>query len=130
MAGPSTASRTDNRLAKALAGFSFGLGLAQLAVPGRLARAIGVADSTGTRWLLRGLGLREIDSGLGILSQSRPEGWLWGRAGGDAMDLALLGRASTARKTRRSRLNAALAAVAGAMALDLLASVRLARAGR
>jgi hypothetical protein len=130
MAGPSTASRTDNRLAKALAGFSFGLGLAQLAVPGRFARAIGVPDSSGTRWLLRGLGLREIGSGFGILSQSRPEGWLWARSGGDAMDLALLGRALTAKKAKRSRVTAATAAVAGTMALDLLAGVRFASAGR
>src|SRR5215213_10148653 len=75
----------DEQLAKALGWFSIGLGLAQLAAPGEVARFIGVHDDRDTRKLMRGVGLRELTSGLGILTQPRPAGWLWARVGGDAM---------------------------------------------
>ena len=42
---------------------------------------------------MRGLGVREITSGVGILSNERTAEWLWSRVAGDVMDLALLSRA-------------------------------------
>ena len=119
------------RLATALGGFSIGLGLAQLAAPGGVARLIGVGDGDRNRQAMRAVGLREIASGVGILSRSRPAGWLWARVGGDVMDLALLGAAAVAsdHPTRGDRVAAATAAVAGIAALDLLCAQRLGDGG-
>ena len=65
------------------------------------------------------MGLREIAAGIGILTQSRPAGWLWGRVAGDLMDLVLLGSAFTARGSGRARLTMATLNVLGVAALDL-----------
>jgi uncharacterized membrane protein len=107
------------RLARGLGWFSIGLGLAQLVAPRRLAQVIGVPDDDNTRAVLRAVGLREIVTGVGILTRRRPAGWLWARAGGDVMDLALLGSALMSDQANRPRVAAAAAAVAGIMALDL-----------
>jgi uncharacterized membrane protein len=107
------------RLARGLGWFSIGLGLAQLVAPGRLARVIGVPDRGNTRTVLRAVGLREIVTGVGILSQRRPAGWFWARAGGDLVDLTLLGSARKSDQVNRPRVAAAAAAVIGIMALDV-----------
>ena len=63
--------------------------------------------------------------GVGILSQRRPAGWLWGRVAGDLMDLATLGAELTdARGDRRRRVLNSIAAVAGVTVLDVLAAGR------
>jgi uncharacterized membrane protein len=74
---------------------------------------------------LRLIGFREIASGVGILSERRPVGWLWLRVAGDIMDLALLGMAFTQRRADPTRLAAATAAVVGVTALDIRCSQRL-----
>jgi uncharacterized membrane protein len=125
--GGAATSRTTHdpheTLARALGWFSIGLGVAQLVAPQGIARLIGVRGDHRT--LTRLCGVRELASGIGILSQRRPAGWLWARAGGDVIDLALLGAAFTSRRARRGRLVAATAAVAGATALDVLVGQRL-----
>jgi uncharacterized membrane protein len=113
------------RLAQGLGWFSLGLGLAQVAAPGQLAQLIGVPDDDENRSLMRAVGLREIASGLGILSQPRPAGWAWARVGGDVMDLSLLGGAWASDRTDKERVAAATVAVVGVMALDLLCGSRL-----
>lgn len=117
----------EEQLAKALGWFSIGLGLAELLAPKQLGKAIGLSDNQRTLQLL---GLREIGSGVGILSQERPAGWLWSRVAGDAMDLGLLAAALRSDGTDRRKLTAAIAAVAGVTALDVLASVQLSKSGR
>jgi uncharacterized membrane protein len=112
----------EERLAHALGWLSIGLGLAEIAAPRGLARLIGVNDN---RRLLRVLGLREIASGIGILSRRRPVGWLWSRVGGDIMDLAILGTALISPNANRRRVAAATAAVTGVTVLDLRASQQL-----
>ena len=62
--------------------------------------------------------MREIASGVGILSQRRPTGWLWSRVAGDAMDLALLGVALKSPENQKNRLAVAIAMVLGVTALD------------
>ena len=109
-------------LAKALGWFSIALGAAEVLAPRALGRALGVGSHPG---LMRGLGLREIASGVGILSQRRQAPWLWSRVAGDAMDLALLGTALKANGNARGRVAFAAAAVAGVAALDYLASQRM-----
>jgi len=108
------------QLAKTLGWFSIGLGLAQLIAPRGVARAAGVQERTT---LMRAIGAREIASGIGLLSQRRPAGWLWTRVAGDVMDLALLGAAARAPGSTRSRMTWATAAVAGIAVLDLLSSI-------
>ena len=115
----------DERLANGLGWFSIGLGLAQLITPGAVARLIGVSDHAGNRNLMRAMGMREFATGVGILSRSRPAGWVKARVAGDMLDLSLLGSAFMSDDTHKGRVAFATAAVAGVTALDVLASQRL-----
>jgi len=74
--------------ARALGWFSIGLGLAELAMPRTLARAAGMPNVPA---LTRVYGLREIGTGIGILTSRDPSPWLWGRVAGDALDVATVG---------------------------------------
>lgn len=114
-------------LANALGWLSLGLGIAGVAAPREVARCIGLSDDERTRELLRMIGIREIISGVGILSQPRPGGWLWSRVAGDLMDLALLGNALQRPDARQERVAATTAVVAGITALDLMASQKVAQ---
>lgn len=116
---PSHSDRGE-QLAKALGWFSIGLGIAQLLAPRSMSRAIGVHERPG---VMRAVGVREIASGVGILSQRRPANWLWVRVAGDAIDLALLGVAARSPYNRRRRVALASAAVAGVAVLDMLSSL-------
>lgn len=112
-------------LARGLGWLSLGRGLAQVVAPGEVARLIGLVADAETRTLLRAIGLREIASGLGILTKPEPTEWVWARVGGDAMDLALLGKALNRDDAHKARVAAATAAVVGLTALDLHCATRL-----
>ena len=103
-------------LAQGLGWFSIGLGIAELAAPCNLARFLRIDERTD---LIRVYGMREIATGLGILSQDDPTPWQWGRVGGDVLDLGTLA-ARLGRSSQRENVGVAIAAVAGVMALDLL----------
>jgi uncharacterized membrane protein len=121
-------TRGAERLASTLGWLGIGLGITEVAVPGRFARFIGLSDGGDSRALLRLAGLRELASGVGAQTQRKPAGWLWLRVAGDLMDLAFLRSAvGSGQAQRRGRVNAATAAVAGVTALDLLSSVQLTR---
>ena len=134
--------------------FGIGLGLFAVATPRTLARLIGL-EAPKTRWrgarriraaqllpqtklrgdpvhslIIRGLGAREILSGIGILARPRPAPWLWSRVVGDMMGLSLLGLALKTPRTDRARLAGATAAIAGVTALDIYASIEFTRARR
>jgi uncharacterized membrane protein len=117
------------RRARGLGWFSLGLGLAQIGAPRTVARLIGLSDDDETRSTMFAIGLREVTSGIGILSRPRSTEWVWSRVGGDLMDLALLGRALQSYKTDRSRVAAATAAVLGVTVLDFMTGRQLAEAG-
>src|SRR5918994_7055307 len=106
----------EERLANALGWLSIGLGLAEVVAPGSVARLVGVRDDERNRWALRAMGVREVVSGVGILAQPRPAGWVWARVGGDLMDLAYLGTALTSEDARRERLAGPIAAGGGGSA--------------
>lgn len=126
---PQRTEATAERRARGLGWFSLGLGLAQIAAPRSLARLIGINDDDETRNTMFALGLREITSGIGILSQPRQAGWVWTRVGGDLMDLALLGKAMGSEENDQNRVAAATAAVVGVTVLDFVTSQQLSKGG-
>lgn len=119
----SNAPRLDDRqLMQALGWLSIGLGLVELIAPRAFGRAIGVGDHPA---LMRMLGLREITSGVGMLSERSPGTWAWSRVAGDAMDLALLGAASNRSEANPKRIAMAATTVLGVTALDVYSGQRL-----
>ena len=117
------------RLARGLGLFSLGLGLAQVVAPRGVARMIGLEDDDNNRDTMFACGLREITSGVGLLSRPQSAGWAWTRVGGDVMDLALLGSALGSPNTNKTRVAAATAAVVGVTALDVMAGSGLSARG-
>ena len=105
----------QERLARCLGWFSIGLGLAEVLAPRAVARLIGAPARDG---VFRGMGLREIASGIGILTQRDPTPWVWSRVAGDVVDLSLLGAAGQSCEADPTKLKAATVAVAGVAAAD------------
>lgn len=114
--GPSSLTGAD-RLARALGWFSIGLGVAELAAPGRLARALGLDDKEG---LIRAYGARELASAIPTLSVDKSVG-LAARIGGDVLDLGTLASALHRDNPKRGNAAIATALVAGITLLDLAA---------
>lgn len=113
------------RLAQGLGWFSLALGTLELLAPHRVARPLGLA---GYERLVAAQGLREIATGVGILTTRRPTGWMWGRVAGDALDLATLGAGlAHPEPRRRSGAGLGMLAVAGVGLLDLFCATALAR---
>jgi hypothetical protein len=98
--------------------FSIGLGLIEVAAPGRLARWLGVEGKT-SETVTRVFGGRELLAGAMLLRGSAVSTNLWNRVFGDLMDLAALGLAFR-RSDRKSAVAAALAFVGGAALIDAL----------
>ena len=122
---PDTRYAPGITLARRLGWFSIGLGLAEVLAPRALADLSGV-PCPGT---IRAFGVREIVNGVGVLNSPRPVGWMWGRVGGDALDLMTAACAlARADAGGRSRVLGTLAALAGVSALDILCSTQLSAA--
>jgi uncharacterized membrane protein len=128
MDSDTTNQRLDDpeRFARGLGWFSIGLGLAQIAAPRGVARMIGIDDDETNRNTMFAIGVRELASGVGILTREHPVVPVWSRVGGDVMDLALLGRALRSDHSHRRRVTAAAAAVIGVAVLDVMAGQSLA----
>ncbi|HYE37913.1 SRPBCC family protein [Methylocaldum sp.] len=114
----------EKQMAKSLGWFSIGLGLFELAAPKKVADMVGL---DGRHGIVQLFGLREIATGIGILAQPGNPNWLQARVAGDALDLALLGSALGEENPKRGRAAAAMAAVAGVTALDIIGSEQLSR---
>ena len=113
----------EERLANGLSIFGIGLGLAELTVPRRLAKTIGVPSEHHR--IIRAMGLREIASGISILMQRTPTAGLWLRVAGDLIDLTCLGAAAMSKRADHRRIAATTAAVVGATALDFVCAQQL-----
>jgi len=107
-------------LALGLGLFSLGLGLAEVTAPRAMAKLTGMPDNDDSQAVLRAAGVRELASGVGILTNERPAGLLWSRVAGDVMDLLLLAGAARSERSNPERLTVSAAAVMGVTVLDLL----------
>jgi uncharacterized membrane protein len=113
------------QLANGLGWFSIGLGLAEMATPNLVANLIGVTNDSKTRKVLRFYGARELAAGLGILSQSKPSGWLWARVAGDVVDISSLCKAMTEDDNDRGKGIATAAALIGVTLADVYCAKQL-----
>jgi hypothetical protein len=100
--------------------FSIGLGLVEVAAPGRLARWLGVEGKTAKR-VIGLFGARELLAGGMLLRGPAVSTNVWNRVIGDGMDAAALALAFT-RSDRKGPVAGALAFVAGAALLDFVAA--------
>lgn len=96
--------------------FSIGLGLVEVAAPGRLAKWLGV-DAGTAKTIIALFGARELLAGGMLLRGPAVSTNVWNRVIGDGMDLAALGIAF-ARSDRKTAVAGALGFVAGAALLD------------
>lgn len=108
------------KLGLGLGYFSIGLGLVELAAPGRLARWLGVEGKTA-KSVIGLFGAREVLAGGMLLRGPGVSTNVWNRVIGDAMDAAALGVAFS-RSERKGAVAGALAFVGGAALLDVLAA--------
>jgi hypothetical protein len=92
--------------------FSIALGVTEVLFPKAVAATLDARVSPG---VVRMCGAREIVTGIGILLAWKRAPWVWARVAGDAVDIAA---------TRRP---AALAALAGVTALDVVTAAQLSR---
>jgi hypothetical protein len=104
------------KLGLGLGVFSIGLGLVELAAPGRLANWLGIEGKTAKK-VIALFGARELLAGGMLLRGPAVSTNVWNRVIGDGMDLAALGIAFS-KSDRRSSVAGALGFVAGAALLD------------
>ena len=122
MANRQHARGSAGALALGLGGGGIGLGAVELLAPHLLTRALGMR---GQERLVAAHGLREIATGLGILSSRDPAPWIWGRVAGDALDVATLAPALDRRNRQSANAGLALASVLGVAALDVACALAL-----
>jgi hypothetical protein len=123
------AAAMDNRFPKTTAGtlarqlgwFSIALGTVELVATRRLTRALGMP---GQERLVQAYGVREILTGIGILTSKNPAPWMWGRVAGDALDLGTMAMEYGGNPKRRN-LAIAIANVAAVTALDVMCAQQL-----
>ncbi len=116
-------NHTAHRLAQGLGWFSIALGVTEMFAPRALGRFLGMEEHAE---LLRAYGAREIVAGVGILAQDDPTPWMWGRVGGDVLDLGTLAMGLGRSNPQRGNVAIAVGAVAGVTALDVLCARTLA----
>jgi hypothetical protein len=123
--GSALSPASAHSLAQGLGWFSLALGLTEVLAPRSVTRSLGME---GHETLVQAYGLREIAAGVGILWSDQPAPWVWGRVGGDALDLSSLLPGLSDDNPKRQNVGLALAAVAGVTVLDILAAQSLSRA--
>jgi hypothetical protein len=103
-------------LARGLGWFSIALGVAEVTAPRRLARTLGM---DGYEPVVFAYGVREIVNGIGILASDDPTPWIWGRVGGDALDIATVAAGMSGDNPRIGNAAVALVSLLGITAVDL-----------
>lgn len=115
------------QVARGLAWFSIGLGIAQILAPRVVSRLTGVPVPPV---LVIACGLRQLACGIGILTQREAAPWIRARIVGDAVDLTALVCGSLVPGAHRKRIAINTAAVAGIAALDFYCGRELAVRGQ
>ena len=110
----------DVAFARGLGMLSIGLGLIDLFGRRGVARNTGLPNEP----LIALVGLREVATGLGLVLARDPMPWVWGRVGGDAMDIGALAMGVSSRNPERQ------GAVVGLLLVAALTAVDVALAGR
>ncbi len=121
MSHHATVRGSAGRLAGGLGWASIGLGLLEIAAARPIARGLGMRGLEG---LVAGYGLREIATGIGVLTARERRPWIVARLAGDALDVATL-LAATPGNRRPAGLALGLVAVAGITMLDLVCAEAL-----
>ena len=103
-------------LARGLGWFSIALGMAEITAPHRLARTLGM---DGHEPVVFAYGVREVVNGIGILASDDPTPWIWGRVGGDALDIATVAAGMSGDNPRIGNAAVALVSLLGITAVDL-----------
>ncbi len=114
----------EHGLARTLGWVSIGAGLALVAIPGPLMKAVGLGDRPS---LGRFLGVRDLVLGTGLLLGQNTAGWSRARAIADAVDAALIVGGAAAGAFRRDRAPIGVALGAGFGALSFWLARRLER---
>jgi hypothetical protein len=109
-----------NRVARGLGWFSVALGVVEVLAPRKVAET---AEIEIEPRVLTAYGARELAAGIGLLYANSPAPWLWGRVGGDALDLATLVFGRQLSATAKGRWPIALAAVISITTIDTLSAV-------
>jgi hypothetical protein len=117
----SRSGRRSLATARGLGWFSIALGLAEVLMPRMIARTLGVPSES----LVRLYGVREIITGVGLLTARDPAPWMAARVAGDAVDIATLLPQVSAGHPQRGPAIAALATVAGVTAVDAATAAAL-----
>ena len=111
------------RAARVMGWASFGLAVAFVAAPGRIARTFGLE---GKENLIRAFGAQEVVAGMGALSIDAAPA-MWARAGGDVVHMATMTTGlRDADPERRRNAAVGLAVLAGFLVVDSLIATRLA----
>ncbi|MDX3074098.1 SRPBCC family protein [Streptomyces sp. NPDC088354] len=119
----STSPLRHDPLVRGLGWASALLGVPQVVAPAGFARALGMDDASRHRTVTTVVGVRELVAAAGLLGRPHPA-WLWGRVGGDLMDLTMLTRAMKNHNGRGfGRTVAATAAVTAITATDVYAAM-------
>ncbi len=111
-----------DKMAQGLGYFSIGLGLAELLAPQSFCRML---DMDGEETLIRAYGVRELATGVAILTSHDPTPWIWGRVAGDALDIGTLATAPRGTPEKRDNVVGAFAALVGITALDAICATGL-----
>jgi hypothetical protein len=118
---PRSHNRSAKHLARNLGWFSIALGVLEVAAPHRLSGALGWRGSEST---IAFYGLREIATGVALLTARDPAPFVWARVAGDGLDLvSLLGGFGGSR--RKGAVALAFATVAAVSAVDLICAQTL-----
>ena len=110
------------KTARGLGWFSLALGAAEILAPGFVSRALGFNEH---RALVRGFGIRELASGLGILMAKNPVPWLWALFAGDIVDMTALLPSLGRRNRQRGTAAGAMLSVAAVALVDYLCARQL-----
>lgn len=120
--GPRSMEGSD-RLARVIGWAGVGLGLAELFMPGRMTRSLGIEGHEN--WV-RACGVRQIMTGLGALSDN-PAPALKLRVAGDALDLAALAWVRREPNADRRNIDRTMLAVGAVTALEVWCAGKLHR---